>query len=77
MDNIIRRAIYLYSKTYDKPVEYEIKDCSEVKDELKERDIQVTDFPTTLFYQDDIIVFTTTGTKTAESLRRDMFIHFD
>ena len=77
MDNIIRRAIYLYNKTYNKPVEYEIKGFLEIVDELRKHDIYLTDFPTTIFYQDDNRVFITTGTKTAESLKRDMFIHFD
>ena len=72
MDNIIRRALYLY----DKPVEYEIKGRLQVVDTFI-REHHIYDYPTTVFYQDDNVVFITTGTKPAEVLKRDMNIHFD
>ena len=72
MDNIIRRALYLYGK----PVEYEIKGRLQVDDNFI-REHHIDDYPTTVFYQNDNVVFITTGTKPAEVLTRDMNIHFD
>ena len=37
----------------------------------------INDFPTTILYQNNLIVFITAGTKPAELLRRDMVVHFD
>ena len=72
MDNIIRRALYLYGK----PVEYEIKSRLQVDDNFI-REHHIDDYPTVVLYQDDIVVFITTGTKPAEALKKDMVIHFD
>jgi len=71
MDNIIQRALDLYDKTVD----YEIKDKDNIDIEfLKEKHIK--DFPTTVLYKNDVIVFMTTGTKPVERFIRDMNIHF-
>ena len=71
MDSIIQRALNLYDKTVD----YEIKDKDNIDIEfLKEKHIK--DFPTTVLYKNDVIVFMTTGTKPVERFIRDMNIHF-
>lgn len=72
MNNIIERAIYLYGKE----VKYEIKDKDEVGIKFL-KDKEINDFPTTVFYQNDNIVFITTGTKPSEVLKKEMVIHFD
>lgn len=73
MDNIIQTAIYRYGKK----VEYEVKGFLEVCDEFKRRDIHLTDFPTTVFYENDIIVFMCIGTKPINVMVNYMNVHFD
>lgn len=71
MNNIIQRALDLY----EKPVDYEIKDKDNVDIEFLKKH-HITDFPTTILYQDDIIVFITTGTKPVEQIKKAMTLHF-
>ena len=72
MDNIIQLAL----DNYDSQVDYEIKDKDNIDIEfLKEKHID--DFPTTILYQDNRIVFMFVGTKPAEVVRKYMTIHFD
>ncbi len=72
MDSIIQRALDLYGKSVD----YEIKDKENIDIEFLKKH-HINDFPTTILYQNNLIVFITAGTKPAEQLRRDMVVHFD
>lgn len=72
MDNIIQRALDLYSK----PVDYEIKDKDNIDIEFLKKH-HINDFPTTILYQDNLIVFITAGTKPANVIVREMMLHFD
>lgn len=72
MDNIIQKAL----DSYEKQVDYEIKDKENIDIEFLKKH-HITDFPTTILYQNNLIVFITAGTKPAEQLRRDMVVHFD
>ena len=72
MDNIIQKAL----NDYEKQVDYEIKDKDNIDIEFLKKH-HITDFPTTILYQNNLIVFITAGTKPADQLRRDMVVHFD
>lgn len=72
MDNIIQRALDLY----EKPVDYEIKDRDSIDVDFLNKH-HITDFPTTILYQDNLIVYITTGTKPVEQIRKKMTMHFD
>ena len=72
MDNIIQKAL----NDYEKQVDYEIKDKDNIDIEFLKKH-HINDFPTTILYQNNLIVFITAGTKPAEQLRRDMVVHFD
>ena len=72
LDNIIKSAL----SDYPKEVEHELKGEDELsKDFLKANN--VSDFPTTIFYQDDVKVFMFSGTRPKEVIRNYMNIHFD
>ena len=72
MDNIIQKAL----DGYEKQVDYEIKDKDNIDIEFLKKH-HINDFPTTILYQNNLIVFITAGTKPADQLRRDMVVHFD
>ena len=72
MDNIIQKAL----NDYEKQVDYEIKDKDNIDIEFLKKH-HINDFPTTILYQNNLIVFITAGTKPADQLRRDMVVHFD
>lgn len=72
MDNIIQKAL----DNYEKQVDYEIKDKDTIDIEFLKKH-HINDFPTTILYQNNLIVFITAGTKPADQLRRDMVVHFD
>lgn len=72
MDNIIQRALDLYSK----PVDYEIKDKENIDIGFLTKH-HITDFPTTILYDNDNIVFITTGTKPVERFLSNLNTHFD
>ena len=72
MDNIIQKAL----DSYEKQVDYEIKDKDNIDIEFLKKH-HINDFPTTILYQNNLIVFITVGTKPADQLRRDMVVHFD
>lgn len=72
MDNIIQKALDLYGK----PVDYEIKDKDNIDIEFLKKH-HINDFPTTILYQDNLIVYIVTGTKPATVISKDMTMHFD
>lgn len=72
MDRIIQKVL----DDYNKQVDYEIKDKDNIDiNFLKEK--HITDFPSIVLYQNDNIVFITSGTKPAEVVRKELNIHFD
>ena len=72
LNSLIQKAI----SEYDSNIEYSIKDKDEIDIKfLKEH--HINDFPTTIFYQDNIIVFIFIGTKPIAMIKKYMLLHFD
>ena len=72
LDNILRKAL----DEYPREVDYEIQDKDNVDIEFLKKH-HINDFPTTILYQDNLIVFMFTGTKPVEVVKRYMTVHFD
>lgn len=72
LDRIIQKAL----DNYDKEVDYEIKDKDNIDvDFLKKH--HINDFPMTILYKDNIIVFMFVGTKPVSVVNKYISIHFD
>lgn len=72
LDRIIQKAL----DTYDKEVDYEIKDKDNIDvDFLKKH--HINDFPTTILYKNNSIVFMFVGTKPVNVINNYMSIHFN
>lgn len=72
LDRIIQKAL----DDYDKEVDYEIKDKDNIDvDFLKKH--HISDFPTTILYKGNIIVFMFIGTKPVNVINSYFTIHFD
>ena len=72
LDNLIRKAL----STYGKDVDYEVKDKDSIDVKFL-KDHHICDFPTTILYQDELIVFIFVGTKPVNVIKNYMTIHFD
>lgn len=72
LDRIIQKAL----DNYDKEVDYEIKDKDNIDvDFLKKH--HINDFPMTILYKDNLIVFMFVGTKPVSVVNKYISIHFD
>lgn len=72
LDRIIQKALDAYSKDVD----YEIKDKDDIDIEFLKNE-HIEDFPTTIFYQNDAIVYKFAGTKPVQTISKLMTMHFD
>lgn len=72
LDRIIQKAL----DDYDKEVDYEIKDRDNIDVEFLKKH-HITDFPTTILYKNDVIVFMFVGTKPVVVINSYLNIHFD
>lgn len=73
--NIVKDLIQKALKIYGKEVEYEVKDKDEVDKKFLST-YHVTDFPSTLLIENDMVVFNFSGTRPAIIIARFMSVHF-